>query len=124
MTPSQGAIVVLATVLAISVAGNAWLFHDRTQLLVRDGAVTQLAKDTKGAADACSAGVDGLAKDSKARGARIEKTLQGETGRILELQHESLDAQRARPANPADLCGSLDVYLTEQIRKKRAGAAK
>lgn len=113
---------LLALLLAISVAGNAWQFHDHDKAVAAVATAEQLNTDTKAAAQACSASVDGLAADSKARSARIEQQLAGWSGRILELQGASIEALAARPANPADLCGSITQYLQAQIRKSGPGA--
>lgn len=113
---------ILALLLAISVAGNAWQFHAHDKDVAAVATAEQLNTDTKAAAQACSASVDALAADAKARSARIEKQLAGWSGRILELQGASMEALSARPANPADLCASITQYLQGQVRKERAGA--
>ena len=79
----------------------------------------QLADDTKAAAQACSDGVDKLATQSSATRTAIIAAVQGEGARIKGLQHDALDAIKARPDNPADLCGSIERYLKAQIAKER-----
>jgi len=113
---------ILTLLLALSVAGNAWQYHEHDKAVAAVATAEQLGVDTKAAAQACGASVDALAADSKARSARIEQQLAGWSGRILELPGASLEALSARPANPADLCGSVTQYLQAQIRKGAPGA--
>jgi len=120
MNPLQIAIGVLALLLALSTAGNAWLFHSRDKALAAEATAQQLNADTAVAAKTCSDSVDALAKDGKARSARLGKLLGAESARIVSLQHQALDAQRAKPDNPQDLCGSLERYLRAQIKAERA----
>lgn len=114
-----GPMQILAILLALSVAGNAWLFHSRDKALAAEATAEQLNADTAKAAQACTDGVNNLAKDGKARAARLEKMLGAEAGRIRTLQQQALDAQRAKPDDPQDLCGSLERYLRSQIKAER-----
>lgn len=112
-------IAILGLLLALSVAGNAWLFHARDKALAAEVTAEQLNADTAVAAKTCSDSVDNLAKDGKARSARLEKMLGAESARIVSLQRQALDAQRAKPDDPKDLCGSLERYLRAQIKAER-----
>lgn len=119
MGPTLIPLIVLGVLLAASAAGNAWLFNSRDKALVAEATAQQLNADTAVAAKTCSDGVDNLATDSKARSIRLEKMLGAKAGSILTLQHQALAAQRARPDNPQDLCGSLERYLRSQIKAER-----
>jgi hypothetical protein len=109
-------ILVLGVLLAASISGNAWLLHSRDGALQAEATAKQLNADTAQAAKACSDSVDHLAEDGKARSARLEKMIGAQSGRIQTLQRQALDAQRAKPDDPKDLCGSLERYLRAQIR--------
>lgn len=114
-------LAILGILLALSVAGNAWQYHEHTVDSVKFGTTKQLADDTKAAAQACSDGVDALQKQGAGTRTAIIAALQGESARIKGLQQDALTALAARPDNPADLCGSLDRYLKAQIAKERGG---
>lgn len=111
--------LVLGILLAISVAGNAWLFNMHSNDMVKIGTTEQLAADTKAAAESCGKSVDKLATDTVRRTDNIARMLGAESGRILDLQHQALEAARARPDNPNDLCGSLHRFLQAEIKKGR-----
>lgn len=113
-------VIALAIALAISLAGNAWLFHDRDKAIEARAAVGQLQADTKAAADACTQSVDKLASASRAQEKRLQEAIDGARGQVAWLQTEALKAGQARPDNPQDLCGSLERYLRGQLLQRRA----
>ncbi len=112
--------ILLAIALALSVAGNVWLFNSRDSALAAGAATEQARKDTAAAAQACSTSVDALASDGKARHADLLKRLQAQAGQVAGLEAASIAALNVRPADPADLCKSLAQYLASEIRKERA----
>jgi hypothetical protein len=112
-------LAILALLLALSCAGNAWQYHEHTVDSVKFGTTQQLADDTKAAAQACSDGVDKLQGQSAATRTAIIAAVQGEGARIKGLQHDALEAIKARPDDPKDLCGSIERYLKAQIAKER-----
>ena len=110
---------ILGILLAVSVAGNAWQFHHGEKLVAAKAATEQLATDTKAAAEACSASVDRLDKAGKARQGKLEAALKSVAPAIAKDQKAALDALKARPSDPANLCGSLEKYLRDQIKAER-----
>lgn len=114
-------MVILGILLAISVAGNAWQYHEHTKDAVKFGATKQLADDTTAAAVACSTGVDNLAKAGRTRQTELMAALKGVAPQVAKLQADALEAGRAKPDDPKDLCGSLERYLKGRIKADRAG---
>ena len=113
-------VAILGLLLAISVAGNAWQFHHGEVILEAKAATTQLAADTKAAADACSAGVDDLAKAGRTRGKALIEAMKQVAPTVQALQEAAIVAQRAKPDDPKDLCGSLERYLRTEVAAERA----
>lgn len=111
--------MVLGILLGLSVAGNAWQYHQHTKDAVAFGTTKQLAEDTKAAAGACSTSVDNLAKAGRTRQDAILAALAGVAPKVAELQKEALVAAQAKPDDPKDLCGSLQRYLKAQVRAER-----
>lgn len=114
-------MVILAVLLALSLAGNAWLLNDRDKTLAREAATEQARKDTAAAAQACSDSVAGLANDSRKRHEAIMVSLGAQAGEVAGLKGAAIAALNSKPANPADLCGSLEAWLRAQIKTERAG---
>lgn len=112
---------ILGILLLLSLAGNAWQYNKHTEDSVKFGTVKQLSDDIGASAKACSDGVENLDKDAKRRQTEILTALDSAKGRITGLQHDALDALKAKPADPADLCKSLETYWKAQIAKERAG---
>ncbi len=119
MSPTLMIGGVLGLLLALSVAGNAWLFNSRDTALEGKAKAETAMAGYKSAAATCSASVDKLAKDGKDRQAELLKALATAAGWIKRLQQEAIAASRAKPDNPADLCGSLERYLKAQIKAER-----
>ena len=113
-------IQLLGILLLISLAGNAFLFHSRDTALAEKSSLETSLAGWKGSAEACTASVDRLAKTGDARYAKILKKLEEDLPRIKGLQHEAIEAARARPTNPNDLCGSLLQELRTRIKQERA----
>lgn len=111
--------ILLAIALALSLIGNAWLFNSRDVAIAVQASTEQARKDTAAAAQACSDGVDSLGKDGAARHVDLIKRLQAQAGQVAALEGASIAALTARPADPADLCKSLALYLQAEIRKER-----
>lgn len=103
-------LVVMGTLLAVSVAGNAYFWHERDALVRKEATVTQLQADTKAAVQVCTASVDNLARQGKQRDKRIEDKLASIAPQVKLDQQEALKALGARPDDPKDLCGSLDRF--------------
>lgn len=118
--PLQILVIVLGILLALSAAGNAWQYHQHGRDLVRIGTTEQLADDTKAAAAACSRGVEDLAQAGRDRHDEVLARLAAQAGQVADLQRRSVAALNAQPADPNDLCKSLERYLREQIRAGRA----
>lgn len=115
-------IVILGLLLALSFAGNLWLFHDRDKSIMAVATAKQLNTDTKTAAATCTASIDGLAKDSKIRHKALADAI-GLTGvRVAELQGQANQALQAKPDDPKNLCASLERYLKARIVEERAGS--
>lgn len=111
--------ILLAILLALSVAGNAWQYNQHSEDMVKIGTTEQLARDTKAAADACSAGVASLETDGKKRHADLMARIAAQSGQVADLKGASIAALNARPADTADLCKSLELYLRAEITKER-----
>lgn len=111
--------LLLAIALALSLAGNAWLFNSRDVAIAKEASTEQARKDTAAAAQACSDGVDRLITDGVTRHADLIKRMQAQAGHVAALEGASIAALNARPADPADLCKSLALYLRGEIRNER-----
>ncbi|OHC66980.1 MAG: hypothetical protein A3H93_18120 [Rhodocyclales bacterium RIFCSPLOWO2_02_FULL_63_24] len=112
-------LTVVGLLLALSVAGNAWLFNSRDVALAERATFEHASKDTAVAAKACSDGVEGLAADGKKRHADLLTRIKAQAGQVAALEGASIAALNARPADPGDLCKSLAQYLAGEIRKER-----
>lgn len=113
-------IVILGILLALSVAGNAWQFHHGEKILEAKAATEQLAKDTTAAAQACTKGVEDLEKAGRVRGAALLAAMKAAQPQVASLEAAATVAARAKPDNAQDLCGSLERYLSAQIKAERA----
>lgn len=113
------AVAILAILLALSSAGNAYQYHENGKLQGRVGASDQLAMDTKASADACTKGVDNLAKAGKTRQGELLAAMKEAQPKVAALEAAATVAARAKPDNPQDLCGSLHRYLRDQIKAER-----
>jgi len=114
-------LAVLGVLLALSVGGNAWLFHERDKIMQKEATVSQLAADVKQQAGVCTASVDSLAEAGKTRDARLGAKLDAIAPAVAKLQKEQFAALSARPDNPQDLCGSLSRYWLQEIAKEKGG---
>lgn len=124
MTPFQALAAALAVMLAISAAGNAYLWSERDGLIRRDATVTQIAADTKASAASCSSSVDKLAKSGQDRDKRLEAALRGVAPQVRADLEASQRALQARPDDPKDLCGSLERYLRRSIKDEKKGGGQ
>lgn len=115
------ALAILGVLLALSVAGNAFLFHERDKIMQKEATVSQLAADVKQQAAVCTASVDNLAEEGKKRDAHLGAKLDAIAPKVAELQKEQFAALSARPDNPHDLCGSLARYWSQEIAKEKGG---
>jgi len=113
--------LVLGILLAISVAGNAWQFHHGEKLVAKAAGTEQLANDTKAAAEACTKGVDDLARAGRIRGKALLDALEKAKPQVASLEAAAALAARAKPDDAQDLCGSLERYLKNQIKAERGG---
>lgn len=120
MSLTQG----LLAALGLSLAANLWLFNSRDRSIAELARQDQANAQLEAVGMSCSSSVDKLADDTAKRARRLEGLLMGESARILTLQHEAAAAMSARPANPADLCGSIRQFWRDEIRKERAAEAK
>jgi len=111
--------ILLAILLFLSVAGNAWQYNEHSQDMVKIGTTEQLAADTKAAAEACSTSVDNLAKKGATQHATVLANLAAQAGKVAGLEGAAIAALNAKPADPADLCKSLELYLRGQIKAER-----
>ncbi len=111
---------VLGLLLAISVAGNLWQYHEHDVVVTRAATAEQLGRDTRAAADACTASVNNLAEQGRAQRKETLAALAALAPQIEATKRSAQLALLARPDNPADLCGSLADYLRREIRKERA----
>ena len=122
MNPLMIAVAVLGVLLAVSSTLNAWQYKEREKTLTVAATASQLAEDTKATAQACSDGVDRLARAGDANRRAIITAVDATKGQIAGLQQQALAASRAKPDNPQDLCGSLERYLKAQIKAEKGGA--
>ena len=111
--------ILLAILLALSVAGNAWQYNQHSGDMIKIGTTEQLAADTKAAADACTAGVTDLETAGKRRHADLVAKLAAQSGEVSALKGAAIGALNAKPTDPADLCKSIELYLRGEIRKER-----
>lgn len=117
--PLMIAIAVLGLLLALSMAGNAWLFNSRDAALEAKAKAETAYAGAMSAANLCSASVDDLAEKGRTRHAEIMKRLAAQSGQVRALEQASIEALQARPSDPSDLCASLDAYLRTEILKAK-----
>ena len=113
--------IILGILLAISVAGNAWQYHEHDKLVAKAASFEQANGTLAAGVTACSDSVDNLDKEQRRRFGAMMTELQDSLPRIKSLQHDALAALQARPADPKDLCGSLLQELRARIKQERAG---
>ncbi len=114
--------MILGALLALSVAGNVWLFNSRDAALEKKGAMEAAYVAAAAAAGACSASVEQLAADGARRHEDILRRLAAQSGQVTQLKKASIEALNARPSDPADLCASLEAWLrTEIVKGKGVG---
>lgn len=114
------AVAILAILLALSAAGNAYQYNEHTKDAVKFGTTSQLAADTKAAAGACTNSVRDLAKAGQTRQGELLKALAGVAPKVTALEAAATVAARVKPDDPKDLCASLERYLKGEIKKERA----
>lgn len=116
-------VMLLGILLALSVAGNAWQYHEHDKAVAAVATATQLNADTAAAAQTCTNSVDTLAKDSRFRQGRIRADVAALAPQISALQTQGNQALQAKPDNPTDLCGSLERFWRARIIEERSGTA-
>lgn len=110
---------IIGMLLAISFAGNLWLFHGRDKARESAAQHQTAYEGALGAANLCSASVNDLAAASKARHAETLRRLSAQSGQVRGLEQAAIEALQARPSDPGDLCGSLAAFLQTEIAKER-----
>lgn len=120
MNPGLLLVIGLGVAFSLSLAGNAYQYHEHGKDLVRIGTTEQLARDTRGAADACTVGVESLERAARRRQADLLGAMTRIAPAVAADQKAALAALNAPPDNPADLCGSLERYWREEIAKGKA----
>ena len=113
------AIAILGVLLALSSAGNAYQYRENGQLQAKAGAVEQMAKDSKEAAQACTTGVENLAKAGRTRGKALLDAMKAAEPKVASLEAAASVAARAKPDDPQNLCASLERYWKAQIKAER-----
>ena len=114
---------ILVLLLALSTAGNLWLFHSRDKALESAAQYSAAYDGAIGAANLCSASVQGLADESRRRHDETMKRLAAQSGQVKAYEQAAIGALSARPADPSDLCASVAAYLRQEVRRER-GATK
>lgn len=109
--------IALGVALALSLAGNAWLFRRLGEAQVEIGTTRQLAADTKAAADACTVGVENLEKAARRRQADLLGAMTRIGPQVAAQQKAAIAALNAKPDDPKDLCGSLERYWRQELGK-------
>lgn len=112
---------LIGLLLALSVAGNLWLFHSRDKALASAAQHKTAYEGALGAANLCSASVRSLSDESKVRHAETMRRLAAQSGQVRSLEQASIEALQARPADPANLCASLEAFLKTEIQKQKGG---
>ncbi len=110
---------ILGLLLAISFAGNLWLFHSRDKALASAAQHKTAYEGALGAANLCSASVAELSAKSEARHAETLRRLAAQSGQVRGLEQAAIEALQARPSDPGDLCGSLAAFLKTEIAKEK-----
>lgn len=114
----------LGLLLLVSMAGNAFLWHERDKILEAKATATQLAADTAASAKVCTDSVDKLAASGDRRHRDLQAALKGVAPTVAAMQADVLAAARAKPDDPKDLCGSMRRYLQNAVKAERRAAAK
>lgn len=113
-------VLALVILLLLSIAGNAYFWHERDGLIQKEATVTQLERDTKANALACKGSVDELGTKTEHQKMDIIKALGGAAAGIKQHQEDSLAALAATPEDAANLCGSLLKFWQSRLPLKGA----
>lgn len=112
--------MILALLLAIAVAGDAFLFRQNGELHDRLGAFETANKQVAAAAQQCSNSVGGLAAAGDQRHQELLANIKAIQPVLNKLQAGVTQTLNAKPANPADLCGSALILSQQEIAALKA----
>lgn len=124
MNPAIIGVAVLSALLVASAALNAWQYRHNEALNQEKAQAVAAAEQAQATGKACSDSVDNLAKDGKRRTQAVLAALQAESQRIKGLQHDALKVLQTQPANPKDLCASVELFLRDAIKAEREAGKK
>lgn len=112
-------IIGLAIALAVSLAGNAWLFWTVSDQREEIGAVNADKANITAAAQACSDGVADIQKQSQLQIELAQKQITAARQAATQANRRA-DRERNRPqAVPGDECASAAVESREWLRSRR-----
>jgi mannitol-specific phosphotransferase system IIBC component len=109
----------LAIALLASLIGNAWLFSTVMAQSEEIGAAQEQAENAKGAASACSKGVDELKTKAKKQAEAARVALKAAHDAATQAGRRA-DTERSRPqAVPGDACASAEVETRDWLAGRR-----
>lgn len=110
----------LGIALALSMAGNALLFHLRDAALERAATAETRLSAAAAAAKACSAGVAKVREEANRRQAAVEKQAKAAEGRARTWQQRAQATLQVRPADASDSCASAEVLARSWLQERKA----
>lgn len=117
-------VVWVSGFLALSLAANAALVASNLELREKHaeakGTWEQAAKQSTQAIASCNAGVARIESATARAQAAAASAAAENRAAIQAFQRKATAALSAKPDNPADLCGSLNRWLGQQIMQERA----
>lgn len=108
-------IVGLGVALLLSIAANAWLFHERDKALEAKATAQQLNADTAESAKRCTASVVDLGTKSEQQKTALLSAIRSVAPAIKAYQDEVTLALTATPEDAANLCGSLAKFWADRL---------
>jgi hypothetical protein len=116
-------IMIVGALLGVSLLANAALTSAYLEQRDATTRIETAQAQTVKAVTACQTGVDTFRAAASGVQAAVSAELAKQGGQINALQQRANRALAAKPANPADLCGSAQLYLRDQVRAERAASA-
>lgn len=117
-------IMLLGAALALSMLGNALLWHSRDSALERAATAESAHARTVADAKACTDGVRAIRQAEERRRAEVEAKVKAAESRARSAERRAQVTMQARPAVPGDACASAVALSRQKLQERRkAGAA-
>lgn len=112
--------VILAVLLAVSVAGNYTLFKMRDAALKQAGAVTAQRDQAIAAGKACSEGVAALKRAAAARERKMRLAVAAAQRTANEAARRAQVTLQTPPSVPGDMCLSAEALNASKLAERAA----